>query len=159
VAEQCTSCGAKILEATFHRTSGLCKPCWKTERRKRIGQTPFGIAYDTHFHRPGRLAGEFFDYWIDLELRIAGPLFAARDRGDVRYVFKKKRIDGVENFNDLVAWMNSQVAHFRNRVLVKEATSSEEARSRDALLSRAADLEALIALWPDFDKEFGRGAA
>ena len=156
---QCTSCEAKILHTTFRRTSGLCRPCWKKQRRERIGQTPFGIAYDTHFHRPGRLTGEFFDFWIDLELRIAGPLFAARERGDVRYLFRKKAIPGAEGFDDLVVWMNGQVARFRDRVRVTEAKSSDEAGSRDALLSRATDLEALIRLWPEFDKEFGRGAA
>jgi hypothetical protein len=34
-----------------------------------------------------------------------------------------------------------------------------EASNRDVLLTRAADPEALIGLWPEFEKEFGRGAA
>jgi hypothetical protein len=64
------SCGAKILDSTFQRTDGLCKPCWKDRRRKKIGETPFGIAYDTYFRQPHRLTEKYFDCWIELELTI-----------------------------------------------------------------------------------------
>ena len=106
----CTSCGAKILDGTFQRTGGLCKPCWKDRRRKKIGETPFGIAYDTYFRQPHRLTEKYFDCWIELELTIAGPLFSARNDGDVSFVFKKSAIAGVKDFDDLIAWMNSQIA-------------------------------------------------
>src|SRR5262249_45424051 len=75
--------GAEIMRDTFRRTGGLCKPCWKDQRRKKIGETPFGIAYDTYFHQPRRLTEKYFDCWIELELTIAGPLFAAREDGNV----------------------------------------------------------------------------
>ena len=155
----CASCGAKILDSTFQRTGGLCKPCWKNQRRKKIGETPFGLAYDTYFRRPPRLTEKYFDCWMELELTIAGPLFAARDGGDVSFVFKKSAIAGVKNFDDLIVWMNDQIARFCNRVRNTEASTPAEASNRDVLLTRAAELEALIGLWPEFEKEFGRGAA
>ena len=156
----CASCGAKILDSTFQRTGGLCKPCWKNQRKKKIGETPFGIAYDTYFRQPPRLTGKkYFDCWVELELTIAGPLFAARDNGDVSFVFKKSAIAGVKESDDLIAWMNGQIARFRDRVRNTEASTPAEASNRDVLLTRAADLEALIGLWPEFEKEFGRGAA
>jgi len=46
---------------------------------------------------------------MELELTIAGPLFAARNDGDVSFVFKKSAIAGVEDFDDLMAWMNGQI--------------------------------------------------
>jgi hypothetical protein len=153
---ECNSCGAEILVSTYQRDGGLCKPCWKDTRRKRIGETPFGKAYDIYFRQPGRLAEKYFDCWIDLELTIAGPLFSARDGGDVQFVFRKNAIAGVVNFDDLTAWMKSQIARFRNRVREIEAITSDDARSRDALLSRAVDLEVIISLWPNFDKEFSQ---
>jgi hypothetical protein len=55
--------------------------------------------------------------------------------------------------------MNGQIARFRDRVRSTKASTPAEASNRDVLLTRAADLEALIALWPEFEKEFGRGAA
>src|SRR4026207_288004 len=100
---KCNNCGAKILQSTSERTRGLCKPCWKDKRRKRIGETAFGKAYDTYFHRPGCLAEKYFDCWIDLELKVSGPLYAARDEGDVRFILRKKAIDAVKDFDDLVA--------------------------------------------------------
>jgi hypothetical protein len=155
----CVSCGAKILDDTFRRTGGLCKPCWKDQRRKKIGETPFGIAYDTYFQQPRRLTEKYFDCWIELELTIAGPLFAAREDGNVSFVFKKSAIAGVKDFDDLIAWMNGQIARFRDRVRNTEASTPAEASDRDVLLTRADDLEALIGLWREFEKEFGRGAA
>jgi len=156
----CNSCGTKILDSAFQRTFGLCKPCWKDRRRKKIGETPFGIAYDTYFRQPPRLTGKkYFDCWVELEITIAGPLFAARDNGDVSFVFKKSAIAGVKDFDDLIAWMNGQIARFRDRVRNTEASTPAEASNRDILLTRAADLEALIGLWPEFEKEFGRRAA
>jgi hypothetical protein len=155
----CNSCGAKILDSTFQRTGGLCKPCWKDRRRKKIGETPFGIAYDTYFRQPHRLTEKYFDCWIELELTIAGPLFSARNDGDVSFVFKKSAIAGVKDFDDLIAWMNGQIASFRERVRNTEASTPAEASDRDVLLTRSDDLEALIGLWPEFEKEFGRGAA
>jgi hypothetical protein len=153
---ECNRCGAKILTSTFQRNDGLCKPCWKGKRWKRSGETPFGKAYDIYFRQPGRLAEKYFDCWIVLELTIAGPLFSARDGGGVRYVFMKNVIDGVENFDDLIAWMRGQLAQFRNRVREIDIVTPNDTRSRDVLLSRADDLEVLINLWPAFDKEFGR---
>jgi hypothetical protein len=155
----CNICRAKILDSTFHRTGGLCKPCWKDQRRKKIGETPFGIAYDTYFHQPRRLTEKYFDCWIELELTIAGPLFSARCGGDVSFVFQQSAIDGVKDFDDLMAWMNGQIARFRDRVRNTEASTPAEASNRDVLLTRAAELEALIGLWPEFEKEFGRGVS
>ena len=155
----CNSCGTKILDSAFQRTFGLCKPCWKDRRRKKIGETPFGIAYDTYFRQPHRLTEKYFDCWIELELTIAGPLFSARNDGDVSFVFKKSAIAGVKDFDDLIAWMNGQISSFRERVRNTVASTPAEASNRDILLTRAADLEALIGLWPEFEKEFGRGAA
>jgi hypothetical protein len=155
----CNSCRAKILDSTFQRTGGLCKPCWKDRRRKKIGETPFGIAYDTYFRQPHRLTEKYFDCWIELELTIAGPLFSARNDGDVSFVFKKPAIAGVKDFDDLIAWMNGQIASFRERVRNTEASTPAEASDRDVLLTRSDDLEALIGLWTEFEKEFGRGAA
>jgi hypothetical protein len=151
---ECNSCGAKILASTYQRTGSLCKPCWKDRRRKRIGETPFGKAYDNYFRQPGRLAEKYFNCWIELELTIAGPLFSAREEGNVRYVFRKNAIAGVENFDDLIAWMKGQFARFRNRVCEIEPVTPDDTRSRDVLLSRVAELEVLISLWPEFDKEF-----
>src|SRR5215813_2472425 len=105
----CDSCGAKILDSTFQRTGGLCKPCWKYQRRKKIGETPFGIAYDTYFRQPPCLTEKYFNCWMELELTIAGPLFAARNDGDVSFVFKKSAIAGAKDFDDLMAWMNGQI--------------------------------------------------
>ena len=147
------------METTFKRTRGLCKPCWKKQRRERISQTAFGIAYDRYFHRPPRLKQKYFDCWIQLELKVAGPLFAARERGDISFVFKKSAIKGVKGFEDLMAWMIGEIARFRERASEIEPSTAVEVGNRDALLMRAADLERLIGLWPDFDKEFGRGAA
>jgi hypothetical protein len=155
----CASCGAKILDDTFQRTGGLCKPCWKDQRRKKIGETPFGIAYDTYFRPPHRLTEKYFNCWMELELTIAGPIFAARNDGNVSFVFKKSAIAGVKDFDDLMAWMNGQIACFRDRVRNTKASTPAEASNRDVLLTRATDLEALIGLWPEFEKEFGRGAA
>src|SRR5262245_17010285 len=155
----CTSCGAKILDSTFQRTGGLCKPCWKDQRRKKIGETPFGIAYDTYFRQPHRLTEKYFDCWIELELTIAGPLFSARNDGDVSFVFKKSAIAGVKDFDDLIAWMNGQIASFRERVRNTEASTPADESDRDVLLTRSDDLEALIGPWHEFEKEFGRGAA
>jgi hypothetical protein len=105
------------------------------------------------------LAEKYFDCWINLELEIAGPLFAARDKGDVHFILRRQAISGVEDFDDLMAWVKEQIARFRDHVCETEAPTPDEARSRDLLLSRATDLETLINLWPDFDREFGRGAA
>jgi hypothetical protein len=158
MTERCTNCGAVSLESTFRRNAGLCKPCWKDQRKRTIGETPFGIAYERYFHRPPGLT-KYFDCWMQLELAIAGPLFAARERGDVSYVFKRSVIVGVEDFRGLITWMNDQIGRFRERVRDMEPSTYTEAKSRDALLNRAADLEALIALWPEFEKDFGRGTA
>jgi hypothetical protein len=134
-------------------------PAGRISAGKKFGETPFGIAYDTYFHQPPRLTEKYFDCWMELELTIAGPLFAARNNGDVSFVFKKSAIAGVKDFGDLMAWMNGQLARFRDRVRNTEASTPAEASNRDVLLTRAADLEALIGLWPEFEKEFGRGAA
>jgi hypothetical protein len=79
--------------------------------------------------------------------------------GNVSFVFEKSAIAGVKDFDDLIAWMNGQIASFRERVRNTEASTPAEASDRDVLLTRSDDLEALIGLWPEFEKEFGRGAA
>lgn len=123
------------------------------------GATACGIAYDTYFRLPNRLTEKYFDCWIELELTIAGPLFSARNDGDVSFVFKKSAIAGVKDFDDLIAWMNGQISSFRKRVRNAEASTPAEASGRDVLLTRSDDLEALIGLWPEFEKDFGSGAA
>jgi hypothetical protein len=65
-------------------------------------------------------------------------------------------LDGVEDFDSLIAWAKERVAVFRNCVLDIAAARAADERARDVLLKWADDLEALIDLWPDFDKEFGR---
>jgi len=41
----------------------------------------------------------------------------------------------------------------------KNGIIAMDTSNRDVLLTLAADLEALIGLWPEFEKEFGRRAA
>jgi hypothetical protein len=77
------------------------------------------------------------------ELTIAGPHFAARNDGDVSFVFKKSAIAVVKDFDELTAWMNGQIACFRDRVRIAKASTPAEASNRDVLLTRAADPEAL----------------
>jgi len=101
-------------------------------------------------------SAKYSDCWDRLELAIAGPLYAARERGDVSFVFGKATIDGVTNFGELIAWMKGRIHSFRECVHGQEASTVIEASDRDALLVRASDLEALIA---DLEKSFGRGAA
>ena len=54
--------------------------------------------------------------------------------------------------------MNGQIARFRDRVRNTEVSTPAEASEREVLLTRADDLETLIGLWPEFEKEFGREA-
>jgi len=159
MTEQCARCAAKILARTFQRTGGLCQPCRNRQRRAEIGETAFGVAYDAYFHRTRLGSAKYSDCWDRLELAIAGPLWAARDCGDVSYIFKTARIDGVTNFDDLVAWTRSRIRSFRECVHGHQASTVLEANDRDALLARASDLEALVAMWPALEKSFGRGAA
>lgn len=153
---RCTRCAAQILHRTFQRTGGLCQPCSKKQRRAEIGRTPFGIAYDAWFHRPSPGRAKYSDCWQVLELAIAGPLYAARERGEVSWVFEKARIEGVTNFDGLVAWTNDRIRIFRECVGSKNPSTEAEAIIRDAFLARASELEALLDLWPDLEKSFGR---
>lgn len=84
----CASCGAKILDSTFQRTSGLCKPCWKDHRWKKIGETPFGVAYDTYFHQLRRLTEKYFDCYRTRAHNSWPPLCRA-ERRECQFSFQE----------------------------------------------------------------------
>ncbi len=151
--QECRQCSATVLETTFQRTDGLCKPCWREQRRINIGKTRFGKTYDDYFHQPGRVGERYFDCWKSLELDIAGSLWEARNSGDFSYVFRQQIFDEVNNFDDLIAWTMKRINRFRNEVCEIYLRTNGDTDSRDNLLSKASELEKLIELWIELERE------
>ncbi|HZS04705.1 MAG TPA: hypothetical protein VFD58_07715 [Blastocatellia bacterium] len=144
----CRRCGASILPATAQRYDGICKPCYKQELYDRIGQSPFGKAYDGFSKGLGLKSSRFFDLWLNFNHLLGSLLFHIRTEGHCDHVFRKREgqllyFDGVADFN---RWGLSLIEEFRTAVRATMVRAEKAKKDRRTLLRKADEAVMLLTL-------------
>src|SRR5215510_10691378 len=138
----CILCGASILPQTAERYEGLCKPCYKKETYKRISMTPFGIAYESSFTQPHFNTDTFLIIWIVMELKLAGPFFNMRSKGNCDYVFRKgeERFPGVCDASSFKQWCLAVIEDARRKVQEAAISTEKEYQDKVTLLMKIDEI-------------------
>ena len=138
----CKLCGASILPQTAERCENFCRPCFNKETYKRIGMTPFGIAYERSFTQPHFNTDTFFNIWIIMELDLAGPFHNMRCKGHCDYVFRKceERFPGVFDASSFKQWCLAIIEKGRQKSREIEIGTEKEKQDKITLLKKLDEM-------------------
>jgi hypothetical protein len=147
----CQSCSADILEATYRRHLGFCKPCWRRKLNREIGETEYGRLYDQVFVKPTLRSGRYLDCWLWVELYFASTLSQTRYQGTAEYLFlPSPRIVGVENPRQYRARMAERIVDLETCVRRLGAETPDDAEDTTDMLVKASELRRLADAWLEF---------
>jgi hypothetical protein len=146
---ECAQCQASILIATARRHDGLCKPCYKRALYERIGESPFGRAYEIAFRRPRVKTTDLFFLWHDwLDMPIAPFLFQIRHSGhcDDIFLLEKKGKYHFENIEEFEDWCLAVIGKFRSKVIGAKLDTAEAKAEKEVVLQKAQEITNAVSL-------------